>query len=308
MAVWTSPPSFSFSQFLRGAVVLTAVLAACSVQGRSLRVAGNTATDDFDPVSGYIYLGLRTRLQTDFPGTTFTSLPALTGELSRYDLVILNRFSSRDLMATEQAAIRDYVLHGGNLLYVGEAIGSSNDTFTGPFGISMMAEPATNASIAYGTYTNPGHSYLLGPFGAPSKRPSGSFAAQVSMLGPSVELARWNGGGVAISAFERGALGPGAGFGLFLSDVNMVTPARYSGEVGPVISNALSTLPEIQPNLSISVGSGEVTVTWDSQAVGWTLQSSEDLTSWGDIGTGMACSGSFTETSGNSKRFFRLRK
>jgi hypothetical protein len=213
--------------------------------GGGLKVGGNTATDGYDPVTGFIYSEVRSSLSADFPGTTFVSLANLTGDLSNLDLIILNRFKANDLQLAEQTAIRNYVINGGHLLYVGEASGGvSNDSFTMPFGIGISPDPSTDTSLAFATYSNPSHPFMNGAFGMPSAPPSGSFAAQVATLGPSVELARWNGGGgVAISAFSQDALAPGAGFGLFLTDVNMVTPGRYSNEVGPVVSNALS-VPE----------------------------------------------------------------
>lgn len=210
----------------------------------ALKIGGNTATDGFDPITSTVYSELRSTLTTDFPGTTFHSLSALSGDLSSFDLIILNRFKSNDLLPAEQAAVVNYVTQGGNVLYVGEAGGGvSNDTFTLPFGVAMTPDPTTDVTLAVANYTNSGHPFLNGSFGAPFAQPSGSFAAQVSTLGPTVELARWTGGGVAISAFNRNAIAPGSGFGLFLTDVNMITPFRYSQEVGAVLSNALS-VPE----------------------------------------------------------------
>jgi hypothetical protein len=117
----------------------------------------------------------------------------------------------------------------------------------------MAPDPVTNVPLALATYTNAGHPFLNGPFGAPQNPPSGSFAAQVTVLGPSVELARWNGGGVAISAFDRKALGLGSGFGIFVTDVNMMTPGRYSNEVGPMLSNALA-VPEPCTAMCLTLG------------------------------------------------------
>lgn len=229
-------------------LLLALVMPARPVLGRSLSIGGNTAVSGYDPVTGVVYLELRSTLTTEFPGTTFTSLPSLAVNLSGFDLLVLNRFDSPDLMPSEQAAILSYVRNGGNLLYVGEAtagtVGSiSNDTFTVPFGISMTPDPATNISLAFGTYTNTDHPCLNGPFGAPPDSPSGSSAAQVTRLGLSVELARWNGGGVSISALSRNALVQGSGFGLFATDINMMTPNRYATEFGSVLANAL-VLPE----------------------------------------------------------------
>jgi len=222
------------------ALVLALVWPAGALQAQALVIGGNTAGSAFDPIAGIIYLEVREKLKNDFPGTTFVSLPVLSGNLSGFDLIILNRFASNALLPAEQASIRDYVLSGGNVLYVGEDVGLSNDTFTLPFGISMTPDPSTHIDIAYGTYTNPGHPFLNGRFGAPSSPPSGSISAHIATLGPSVELARWDGGGIAISAFGRDTLAPGAGFGIFVTDVNMMTPGRYSEEVGDVLSNALA--------------------------------------------------------------------
>ena len=224
-----------------GALIIAFFWQPSTSHGLALTIGGNTTGDSFDPISGSNFIEMRTTLTAHFPGTTFTSLPTLTGSLSGFDLIVLERFQAQPLQPAEQTAILNYVLNGGNLLYVGEAVsGISNDTFTLPFGIAMAADPATNVSIAFATYTNPTHPFLNGPFGAPVSPPSGSFAAQVITLGPSVEMARWNGGGIAISAFDRNAIGSGAGFGIFLTDVNMVTPFRYANEVGPLVSNALS--------------------------------------------------------------------
>ena len=223
---------------LRCVLALAVFGPASRVDGRALSIGGNSA------VSGVLYGEVRSTLTTEFPGTTFTSLGALTGNLSGFDLIILDRVSAQPLLPAEQTNLHDFVMHGGNLLYVGDAInGLSNDSFTLPFGIAMTPDPTTDISIAYATYTNPGYPFMTGPFAAPTNPPSGSFAAQITTLGPSVELARWNGGGVAISAFAPNTLGPGAGFGLFLTDLNMVTPTRYSPEVGGVLANALA-LPE----------------------------------------------------------------
>ncbi|MEO6742775.1 MAG: PEP-CTERM sorting domain-containing protein [Chthoniobacteraceae bacterium] len=237
------------------ALVLAFFWPASPSHGRALSIGGNKTNDSFDPVSGTNFLELRTSLTGTFPGTAFTSLATLTGSLTGFDLIILTRFNAQDLQATEQTAIRNYVLTGGNLLFIGEAFGGlSNDTFTLPFGIAMSPDATTNIPLALASYTNPGHPFLNGPFGAPPGQPSGSTAAQVTTLGPSVEMARWsNGGGIAISAFDRKALAPAAGFGIFLTDVNMVTPNRYSNEVGPMISNAL-TLPEPSTVACLALG------------------------------------------------------
>lgn len=210
------------------------------LRAQGLMVGGNTAGFGFDPITGVLYSEVRSRLGNDFPGTTFVSLPVLSGSLSGFDLIILNRFASPALLPAEQASLVAYVQSGGNILYVGEDADLSNDTFTLPFGIAMTPDPATDIPLAYGTYTNPAHPFLTGPFGAPPRPPSGSNASQIATLGPSAELARWDGGGIAISAFLPDTFAPGAGFGLFVTDVNMITPGRYSGELGTVLSNALA--------------------------------------------------------------------
>lgn len=236
------------------ALVLAFLWQSCPSDGRPLTIGGNTTGDSFDPISGGNYSEMRSRLAADFAGTSFTSLPSITAPLAGFDLIVLNRFHSLDLSAAEQIAIRNYVLNGGNLLYVGESIGGvSNDTFTLPFGIGMAPDLSTNVSLALAAYANAGHPFLTGPFGAPQNPPSGSFAAQITIAGPSVEMARWNGGGIAISAFDRNTLGPGAGFGIFLTDVNMMTPGRYSSEVGPMVSNAL-TVPEPSVVMCLAMG------------------------------------------------------
>ena len=66
-------------------------------------------------------------------------------------------------------------------------------------------------------------------------------------------MARWTGGGIAISAFDRNTIGPGAGFGIFLTDVNMMTLNRYLTEVGPVVSNALA-IPEPASAACLALG------------------------------------------------------
>jgi hypothetical protein len=227
---------------------------AAASHGRALTIAGNTTGDSFDPILGGNFAEMRSTLTTNFPGTTFTSLPTLTLSLGSYDLIVLTRFNAQSLQTAEQTAIRNYVLGGGNLLYVGEAFaGVSNDTFTLPFGIAMVPDTTTNIPLAFATYTNPTHPFLNGPFGAPPNPPSGSVAAQITTLGPTVEMARWNGGGVAISAFDRNTIGPGAGFGIFLTDVNMMTPGRYAPEVDPMVSNALAT-PEPSTVVCLAFG------------------------------------------------------
>ncbi len=230
-------------RFLWYAIAVALVCPTCLIQGRPLTIAGNIAGSSYEPASGVIYSEMRSRLTEDFPGTTFVTLAALTGNLSGFDLLVLNRFASQALTLAEQTNLHSYVLNGGNLLYVGEDTGLSNDSFTNPFGIAMAPDPTTDIAIAFATYTNLGSPFLTGPFGAPSNPPSGSDAAKIITLGPSVELARWNGGGTAISAFGPNTLSAGAGFGVFVTDANMMTPARYSLELGDVLSNAL-LLPE----------------------------------------------------------------
>lgn len=227
-----------------GALIFALLWLPSTGHGRAFTIGGNTTGDSFDPISGGNFAEMRSTLTAHFPGTTFTSLPALTGSLSGFDMIVLTRFKAQALLPAEQTALHNYLLAGGNMLYVGEAAGGlSNDTFTLPFGISMAPDPTTDISLAFATYTNPAHPFLNGPFGAPANPPSGSFAAKVTTLGPSVEMARWTGGGIAISAFDRNTIGPGAGFGIFLTDVNMMTPGRYTNEVDPMVSNALS-VPE----------------------------------------------------------------
>lgn len=290
------------------AAILAFISPDCQAQGQPLSIAGNTANSTFNPVTGIIYNEMRSYLKGKFPGTTFTSLPVLGGDLSRYHLIILNRYSSPNLQPDEQAAILNYVLQGGNLLYVGEATGPTNDTFTLPFGIVMTPDPTTNISIAFAAYSNPTHPFLSGYYGAPPNPPSGSYAAQVTVPGASVELARWAGGGIAISAIGYDTLAPGAGFSLFLTDVNMVTPSRWTKEVGPLLANALMIRLAIPPVLQITPVSGGVSLTWDALAVGWILQKSENLMDWSDIGSAITVAGSYTDTTGTAKRFFRLRK
>lgn len=209
-----------------------------------IAVGGNAGAAGYAPMSGTIYGDLRDAIETQFSSSTFTTLTTLTGNLSSYDLLVLNRFQSTPLTAAEQTAVYNYVLQGGNLVYVGDAAELPNDSYTEPFGIMMVPDPAVPTGLFFADYTNPTHPYLTGPFLAPIARPSGGAAAKVSVLGPSVELAKWAGGGVAISAFEANTLGPGAGFGLFFTDVNMFTLGRYSDEVGPVVANALAAIPE----------------------------------------------------------------
>lgn len=296
---------------IRLAVALLATL--CPGQARPLSIAANTATNSYDPVSGIMYLEMRNRLKSEFPGTTFTSLPQLTGDLSQFDLIILNRFSAPDLQPAEQTAVRSYVNLGGSVVYIGESINASgsasNDTFTLPFGVAMIPDPATDLDIAYASYTNGSHPFLTGPFGMPSDAPSGSHAAQVSTLGLSVELARWDGGGgVAISAFPRGRLTSRAGFGIFVTDVNMITPGRYAYEFDAVLANALSSELVVKPDLAIVRVAGGVRLSWSADAAGWTLQGADALASWSDLGLPIVSSGFYDDISSRKKRFYRLRK
>lgn len=237
---------FRFVRYVAGLVLL--VVAWPSHAG--LSVGGNTGNFGHDPITGFIYDELRSSLQTHFPGTSFTSLSALTGDLSSFDVLVLNGYKSTPLTTAEQTALYNYVVNGGNLIYVGEGAELPNDTFTQPFGITMVADAVATTA----TYTNLSHPFLTGPFGVPVDPPTGSNAANVSVLGPAVTLATWNGGGVAIAAFDRNTLAPGAGFGLFFTDLSMFNVGRYPNEVDPVILNALS-LPE-PTGLTCLVGLG----------------------------------------------------
>lgn len=222
--------------------VLTALigLAAPGVAA-AVAVGGNTATGGYDPATGANYSELRSTLQSDFPGSTFATVPLTTVGLIAVDLLVLNRFNSPNLTPEEQTAVYDFVVQGGNVVYVGEAAGGfPNDTYTLPFSVTMIDDPSTVVAQATATYTNPTHPFLTGPFGAPSSPPTGATSAQVSVLGSSVELAKWDGGGVAISAIDHGVIAPGAGFVLFFTDFSMFNIGRYQSEVGPVISNALA--------------------------------------------------------------------
>ena len=64
----------------------------------------------------------------------------------------------------------------------------------------------------------------------------------------------------------------------------------------------------VKPDLGYLLTLSGMTVSWDSKAVGWTLQKSPDLSTWTNVGTTISSSGTFTYSGGDTRQFFRLFK
>jgi hypothetical protein len=206
----------------------------------------------FDPVTGHYFHAMRTDIATTFAGSTFTSLPDLTGDLTGYDLIVACGFNDPGLTAAEQINLANFVTGGGHYFYVGEGmVTPDNTSFVAPVGMAMVPDPSTDEALLFAPWTNPTHPFLNGPFGQATTPPnsvSGSVAAMVTTLGPATELARWSpsagAGGIAVAAVERNVLAPGAGFVLVSTDVNMIG-ARWDTELGIPFMNALyQAVPE----------------------------------------------------------------
>jgi hypothetical protein len=244
-----------------GFVLIVAV--ATTASAAPVHVGGmQSGTGVFDPVTGQFFEEMRNDITAAFPGSTFTSVVELSGDLSGYDLIVASGFNDPGLTSAEQTNLGNFVLGGGHYFYVGEGVSTPNNTsFVAPVGMTMAPDPTTGDPNVFAPWTNPTHPFLNGPFGQATTPPgsvSGSGAAMVTTLGLALELARWNpstgNGGIAVAAITRDALAPGSGFVVVGTDVNMISPSRWGTELGIPLMNALYLSQQPIPEPSSAAG------------------------------------------------------
>ncbi len=186
---------------------------------------------------------MRSLIQTTFPGAVLKGTSTLTSEfLAGVDVVWLNSVSSNEsavvpLSSAEQAALRTFVMNGGDALIFGENGAFDDESLLDPFNATTTG---TLAGIQSGTITNTTHVLVNGTYGSVATL-QGNFPGTFSALGSAVPLGTWNSsGGINAAVIDPNVLGAGSGRVLLLSDVNMYVDQLGSADNSKLLLNALS--------------------------------------------------------------------
>jgi hypothetical protein len=237
---------------------LTTIFAACALTATAsaqLIVGFNTAR------GGSYNLQAQTQQQSAIaaalPTATFTFASALstTSLAGARGLVIATPIDNINpttlLTAAEQSALLGLVLGGGFAIILVDSSGAPgfdpvNDSFTAPFGLGV-----NNNNTSLLTIINPtGNPISNGPFGLVTTLPgiaAGELVGTPSFPSSFVPLGQFSAGVFGAGYIPAGALGPGSGPVLFVSDSNI-----FNQNIGAnansykFISNfvALAAIPE----------------------------------------------------------------
>jgi hypothetical protein len=160
---------------------------------------------------------IRAGLSGAFPDTTFTGASTLTsGYLSSLDLlVVTSAFSDSTpitaLSPSEQSALMNFVLGGGNALILGERSDFSplvNPTLVTPFGPNINGTTMLNPTA---TVTNPASvPFTAGPFGLVTTLSTAN-PGWFDTLGGAIPVATISPGFTVLAYFPENAIAPGSG-------------------------------------------------------------------------------------------------
>jgi hypothetical protein len=215
---------------------------------------------------------LRSAIETDYPGTTFVGVDALSANsLSNLDYLIVGAPTFTTpvfLSSAEQTALRNYIVGGGAALifidndtYAGvPASDDSNETFLDPFGIDSIGRVPSRSNA---TTSAPAHPVMDGPAGTVTSIAT-NFGGWFENLGPNgTALAQYDANGQpAIAAIAPGALGPGSGGVVFIGDADALVDSGDGGLFGiadnaTFFRNAVAySIPIPEPSTSLLIFSG----------------------------------------------------
>lgn len=173
----------------------------------------------------------RASLNTNFPGATLNSFPALTSAaLAGVDVLIVSSATAGHshivpLSAAEQSALSAFVQGGGcailfpdNSTFGGSSTDAANESLIDPFGLDVAGTDYTG--LVNVTIDDPSASPLTsGPFGVVSSF-SQIYSGGITNLGPFAVSLGTNNLGTALAVIEKGAINPGSGRVVIYSDIN----------------------------------------------------------------------------------------
>jgi len=195
---------------------------------------------------------LRTAIQNQFPGTTFSSSDTLTASyLDTVEVLMLGvatgNFSAiTPLTTAEQTALLDFVDAGGEAIIFTDNdsfdpnnADNANNSLVSPFGLSVggdLTGPNNDGSQS-GTYLSGGYTLQA------------TYPGEFTGLGSSTELAYYNAAGQppAVTYFPSGALAPGSGPAVFFSDSSLMLNGYMTADDQQDIFNALALAPGGSP-------------------------------------------------------------
>ncbi|MFM9960443.1 MAG: beta-propeller fold lactonase family protein, partial [Planctomycetaceae bacterium] len=226
----------------------------------------------FSLSNGSSAAAIRSAIQTNFAGTTFSGTSTLTASfLSTVDVVWLNSVSSNTasttpLSAAEQAALLNFVNAGGGVLIFGENDFFDDESLLDPFGATSTG---TLVELHTGTISNTSHPVTNGPFGA-VQTIRGNYPGNLTTLGSATSLGTWTSSGQSsVAVIDPGVLAPGSGRVVLLSDVNFYGDQLGAADNTKLVLNSLSSAQSTN-RLTFAGTAGEtktisVTVNGDTQ-------------------------------------------
>ena len=192
---------------------------------------------------------LRSSVTSQFPGATFTASGTLTSAyLSTLNYLFVSSATSNNsaitpLSASEQTALRNFVLSGGTAL-----IFVDNDTFdpNAPLANSSLLTPfglhitGTLGGSQSGTIINSANPIVTGRAGTATGIDT-LYPGWLDNLNGSLRIANQNANGApALSAFLPGALGAGSGGAVFFTDANLALDGTRTTNNTILILNSLA--------------------------------------------------------------------
>ena len=203
---------------------------------------------EFSLSNGANAAAVRTSIQTNFPGASFTGTSTLTSAfLSGINVLWLNSVSSNSsatlpLNAAEQVALLNFVNAGGGVMIFGENEAYDDESLLDPFGATTSG---ILTDLQAGTITNTTHVVTNGPFGT-VRNIRGNYTGSFTVLGSATSLGTWDSSGLSsVAVVDPGVLSPGSGRVVLFSDVNFYSDQLTAADNSKLVLNALSAVAPV---------------------------------------------------------------
>lgn len=251
--------------------LMTASLAASPVQASLvLGVFDSTRATTANLATGNFTSQLNASLTAHFPGVSYAATPTLTPQfLAGVNILVIapdktDTVGITPLSASEQSALLNYVLAGGNAFLVVDGFSPfipAAQSMVSPFGMTIVDDGLTG--VLGVTPTTQAHPVINGPFGDTTSF-SVFGAGLFTSLGPhAVSLATMNATGLPVLAvIGPHALGPNSGRVVLITDSSLFVDSTLGGffpQSETLFLNTIQYLAVPEPSsvgLAIAAGVG----------------------------------------------------
>ena len=275
---------------------------------------------------GGYFQQFRALLNANFSNVVFRSLDTLTSSnLACVGVLVLapgttHTTAAMPLSTNEQAALRDYVLHGGGGVILADnysyaATATDEETaLLSPFG---LAGCCTLSGQVLATVQDPtSHPVTSGSFGTISSFGQ-YYPGGLTALGPYAVGLATNPLGVALAVINGDAMAIGSGRVAIYSDGNTFADDEDFGGITANQTLLLNTVAWCRPGsrrpaLAIAHGGSSVVLRWPATALGFQLEAAASLgpaAVWAPVEGGVTVLGSdnvVTNALGAAGQFYRL--